>query len=115
MLARAIAHGDGGYTMEALRADLDHLRAQLWLGLVGDKIEGALVTAIERRGDVGFLIHRYAAGENAAAWIAEGLPLIEDWARCEGATKQEVKGRRGWLRALPKPWRERWVVMQRDL
>ena len=41
------------------------------------------------------------AGEGMPEWLAEFVPLAEDWARERGCTRALVYGRRGWSRVLP--------------
>ena len=115
MLERAIEHGDGGIKRWQIYDALKELKLQLWVGRVGMEIEGVLVTEMQIRPTGKVCILRHACGEDAAAWIKEGLPLIQAWAKAEGATVMELQGRRGWAKIMGKPWRERWVVMQRSL
>lgn len=42
------------------------------------------------------------AGKCMSDWI-QYLPLVEDWAKDEGATEMKVYGRRGWSRVIGYP------------
>lgn len=83
----------------------------LWIG--GDPVDSVAVTEL-----VDYPGHREARVVFGAGHIeraAEGWPMVEDWARFEGASALEVIGRPGWERRLPPGFVKDAVVLRKVL
>jgi hypothetical protein len=113
-IARALAEGGHRHSAEDVRRRCRERDAHLWLGVGIDGLEMVAVTEIQLW--PGFKVARIwlLAGENIEAWIADGLPTLEAWARAEGCREIEEDGRGGWARRLPG-WSVARVIMRKGL
>lgn len=93
-IKRALDRGSN-YTLTNIYVGLRKNRMQLWTSQHGGYIEAALVTSIQD----GYCLLLAAGGENLEQWIG-WLPIVEDWAKENGATEFRIYGRIGWLRRL---------------
>ena len=57
----------------------------------------ALVTAIQTSKGKTFCLLLGLGGEALSEWL-QYLPIVEDWAKDEGAEEVRIYGRRGWAR-----------------
>lgn len=91
-IAQAVQRSPG----ESLQRAIDEIlagRAQLWGGE-----RSALVTQLVQTNEERWLHLWLCAGDRAEAVAAR--PLIESWARQQGAQAMTLKGRDGWARVL---------------
>jgi hypothetical protein len=94
LLDRALARGrDAGLSRDALEAQVDAGRAQLWPGE-----RSVMVTSLHDT-DEGGCIHVWLAAGDLAELLSMG-PGIEAWARAQGCQFASIDGRPGWGRAL---------------
>lgn len=96
-IQKALDRGSN-YTLDEIYDGLLKSEMQLWLW-----DESALVTAlqVDRLGKK-FCLLLTLGGKCMSDWI-QYLPLVEDWAKDEGATEMKVYGRRGWSRVIGYP------------
>ena len=81
------------YTLEDIYEGLCSKQMQLWMW--GD--EGALVTAIQTKAGKMFCLLLTLGGTRMSDWI-QYLPIVEAWAKDEGAEEMRLYGRPGWAR-----------------
>lgn len=91
LVERALETGSN-YTIDEVYDGLKTKRMQLWTW--GE--DAALVTSIQTD-DVTFCLLLAIGGKDMAVWL-KYLPLVEEWAREQGATELRIYGRRGWTR-----------------
>lgn len=104
LLESAAKYGLGGYDPEWFMNLCSTRKANLWVGVAGDRIVGTLITmpvsyphyvalrVVLAGGDIGCLEQF-----GPLVWRA-----LQKWARYCGATKIEAWGRPGWARALSR-------------
>ena len=93
LIKRAL-DGGSNYTLQDIRLGLCTSDMQLWTW-VGEKIEAALVTAIQSRDDETWCLLLALGGKNMDQWM-ECLPIVEGWAKGNGCTELRIYGRSGW-------------------
>ena len=94
-IQRALDRGSR-YTLDEIRAGLVASQMQLWAWVDGG-IEACLVTTIQTDDESTFCLLLALGGSKMEAWI-EFLPLVEEWARDNGATEMRIYGRIGWAK-----------------
>jgi hypothetical protein len=101
-------------TASALRAMAQQCEAQFWAAQAASgALVGICVTRVYQT-DLGRFCTVFVAQGALAPYLAEGMALIEDWARGLGCRAVEIIGRRGWERAL-KGYVPRAVVLEKRL
>jgi len=107
----ACKKGPGGLDPNELRKACETKRHQLWV-LFGDKIEAAAITGI------------HDEGTRRAEWIAFGgsgdiwqehMPAIEAWAKRQGCKAFRSYGRPGMRKRMPKGYRVRGIIFEKEL
>lgn len=96
-IQRALDRGSN-YTLQEVRVGLCRSKLQLWCWR-SDKIEAALVTAIQEEDGVKFCLLLAVGGSKLDEWKPY-LSLVEDWAREKGCTELRIYGRHSWSRVL---------------
>lgn len=81
------------YTLLDVYCGLLSKQMQLWAW----DTDACLVTAIQEDSGQKFCLLLGLAGEGMSVWF-QYLPLVEDWARDQGATEMRIYGRPGWAR-----------------
>lgn len=94
LIQRALDRGSI-YTIDDIYDALRSREMQLWAWVDKD-IEACLVTAIQYT-DTTFCLLLALAGKSMNLW-SRFLPLVEDWARDQGATEMRIYGRAGWAK-----------------
>lgn len=87
-------------TLEQLHHDLVQARAQLWLAVRDQVIEGALVTAIAIYPDRKICQLVFCGGSDVSFWVKYRTD-VEGFALENGCASMEIVGRRGWGRLCP--------------
>lgn len=72
---------------------------QLWASVRDGEIEAALVTAIQVKKGVKYLLFLALGGTNLKEWGA-WFPRLEKWAKEQGCTELRIYGRIGWSRVF---------------
>ncbi|MBW8034094.1 MAG: hypothetical protein FVQ79_00050 [Planctomycetes bacterium] len=117
LLQKALARAADGLTLEDVYAHLCLGEMQLWATWEKGKVDclAYMVTQFLKDHGQYTLLIRLFAGLNRELWL-HFLPLVEDWALMEGATKIEVWGRAGWERVLaPHNFKKKLVVLSKEL
>lgn len=94
LIQRALDRGSI-YTIDEIYDALRSREMQLW-AWVDEDIEACLVTAIQYT-DTTFCLLLALGGKSMDLW-SRFLPLVEDWARDQGATEMRIYGRAGWAK-----------------
>jgi hypothetical protein len=81
------------YSIDEIYMGLRRKEMQLWMWAH----KAALVTSIQNIDGKTFCLLLTLAGESMSQWF-QYLPLVEDWAREQGAQEMQVYGRIGWAR-----------------
>ena len=81
------------YSIDEIYMGLRRKEMQLWMW--ADK--AALVTAIQNIEGKLHCLLLALAGESMTQWF-QYLPIVEDWAREQGAQEMQIYGRIGWAR-----------------
>ena len=92
LIEKALNRGSD-YTIEEVIGGILAGEMQLWMW--GE--QAALVTAIQTDSDGKYCLLLALGGEGMDTW-AEYMPVIEEFARHEGASELRVYGRPGWAR-----------------
>lgn len=112
-VASACDRGPGGLNPDDLRASCETSRHQLWIGVGDHGAEAAAVTGIFDDGNV-----------RRAEWITFGgdwskslnfMPLLEQWAKDNGCKAFRSYGRPGMVKRMPKEYRIKGVIFEKDL
>lgn len=102
-------------TLLSVRTELEQGAAQLWLARVNGVQVGCVVTEMQETAARKILEIRYLAGSRLKEWI-QCQRHLEIWATAHGCSALRIRGRRGWVRILPKEgWKETSVEMERAL
>ena len=91
-IKKAIDRGSN-YTLQQVYEGLCTKTMQLWMW--GE--DAALVTAIQTKGGIKFCLLLCLGGKDMSLWF-HYLPVVEDWAKDEGAKDVRIYGRKGWQR-----------------
>ena len=81
------------YTIEGIYEGLCKGEMQLWMW----GFEGALVTSIQVKAGKKFCLLLCLAGERMSDWF-QYFPIVENWAKDEGAEEMVAYGRLGWAK-----------------
>jgi hypothetical protein len=81
------------YTLDSVYEGLCDKKMQLWM--YGHDV--ALVTSIQVKEGKKFCLLLALGGEDLSSWF-QYLPIVEDWAKDEGAEEVRVYGRLGWVK-----------------
>ncbi len=92
LIKKALDRGSN-YTLEQVYEGLCTKKMQLWMWAD----ECALVTTIQTKGGIKFCLLLALGGTRMSDWF-ECLPIVENWAKDEGAQEVRVYGRPGWKR-----------------
>ena len=95
LIKRALDRGSN-YTLQDIRLGLCTSEMQLWTWR-GEKVEAALVTAIQSKDDAKWCLLLALGGTNLHEW-KEHLPIVEEWARSHDCDELRIYGRSGWKR-----------------
>ncbi len=111
---KRVEHETATVSVESLKALALNCEAQVW-GVQDDRghITGACITRVYETPNGRFCTVFVAAGVLMPI-LAEGIALIEDWARGLGCRAIEIIGRRGWQRVL-QGYEPRAVVLEKNL
>ncbi len=99
LLAKVIAKG--GYTSDAILTDIQMGLAQLWN--VND--QAVLVTRIDQRRRERVFWVEWLAGEKMSDWLADWEKVQNKFAKENGCSAVEFRGRKGWER-INKAWED---------
>ena len=92
-LVESALNRGSNYTIEQVYSGLCRGEMQLWMW----DFEAALVTSIQVKKGKKFCLLLVLAGKHMSTWF-QYLPIVEEWARNEGAEEVRVYGRVGWSR-----------------
>lgn len=98
---------------ESLRFDLMAKNRQLWVAWENGLILCAVVTRLAKMRSGLYCEVVACGGAEATRWI-DGIRIIEQWAKSEGAIKVTVQGRPGWAKLLPR-YRRSAVILELEL
>lgn len=93
LLASALAHADGTYTVDDVEAEVEAGTAQFWPGP-----RSCIVTQIDRAPQRSVLHFFVAAGKMQE--LEAMTPEILQWGREQGCTLARMVGRKGWERSF---------------
>lgn len=104
----------GWWTADDIRERLETGGAGLWL-VIDDIPVACVVSEIETGPRFSTVVISICAGSGMEIWL-HLLPQIEAWAKAIGARVIEVRGRKGWARALKSSgYAERAVIVGKEL
>ncbi len=112
-ISSACIRGPGNLTPDGLRVSCETKRHQLWIGIGDDGAEAAAVTGIYDDGDV-----------RRAEWVAFGgswaksqefMPVLEQWAKAQGCTAFRSYGRPGMTKRMPREYRVKGIIFEKEL
>lgn len=106
LLQKALDQGSD-YSINEIYDGLLDRSMQLWC-----HEKAALVTAIQSDRRNTFCLLLALGGEALSVWF-QHLPLLEDWAKDQGAKEMRIYGRRAWLRLTN--YEEKWTMMSKEL
>ena len=92
LIKKALDRGSN-YTLNEVYEGLCTKSMQLWMW--GE--DAALVTAIQTKAGKTYCLLLALGGSDMSVWF-QYLPLVEDWAKDQGAKEVRVYGRPGWKR-----------------
>ena len=92
LVEKALDRGSN-YTVEQIYDGLCCKEMQLW----AYGTQAALVTTIQTKGGITFCLLLALGGRRMSDWF-EYLPIVESWAKDEGAQEVRIYGRPGWIR-----------------
>ena len=92
LIKKALDRGSN-YTINEVYEGLCTKTMQLWMW--GE--DAALVTSIQTKAGKTFCLLLSLGGSDMSVWF-QYLPLVEDWAKDQGAKEVRVYGRLGWKR-----------------
>ena len=92
LISKALDRGSN-YTIDEVYKGLCTKTMQLWMW----SDDAALVTTIQTKHGIKYCLLLALGGKDMSVWF-QYLPLVEDWARDQGAEEVRVYGRPGWKR-----------------
>jgi len=92
LIKKALDRGSN-YTIDEVFQGLCDKKMQLWMW--GD--EAALVTSIQTKGGKTYCLLVTCGGTRMSDWF-EYFPIVENWAKDEGAEEMRLYGRRAWIK-----------------
>ena len=95
-IQKAIDRGSN-YCLDDILEGLCNTSMQLWTYMEGNDIRAAMVTSIQEKEGVRYLLFLAMGGDSLDVWM-KYLPLVEDWARENGCEEARIYGRAGWAR-----------------
>lgn len=117
LLQSASATWETLYTLESIFLEIFLERAQLWVLEFNDEVCGCMITELVAFPKATMLRILLSAGDqNALVNGMQFLPMIETWAKKQGATIIDVYGRPGWKRVLaPHGYESQAVVVRKSI
>jgi hypothetical protein len=100
-IKKALDRGSN-YSIEDVYDGLLFGEMVLWVWQADDckgEIYAALVTTIETRKNITYCLFLALGGSKLDEWI-EFLPVVEEWAKDNGAEEMRIYGRIGWARHI---------------
>jgi len=95
-ISNALSRGSN-YTLEDVYEGLCNSLMQLWVWENQVDVDAALVTTIQVKDDVKYLLFLALGGSRLQEWRVY-QPIVEEWAREQGCTEMRIYGRLGWAK-----------------
>ena len=100
-IQRALEHGQGEFSLDAILDGILTREMQLWVGHEDEKIVYVGVTQLEKFSEKLICVIVLLSGDRVMEWL-DNTNELESWAMTQGADELRVMGRPGWKRVLDK-------------
>lgn len=100
LLAKAVERSSGRYTEIDILHELLTGRLGLWLVLEGAEPIAAMTSMIELYPRKKVLVLDWAGGERLEEWLPLAHEVFTRYAKANGCTEAQCRGRKGWERVL---------------